>query len=97
MPPGPPPPPGPPGDLTKDVKKDQGNKMRNIHVGEVRPRPKPDADTVWNSLPKVNLDLDDLFLHYEEKQVSFIMLIKLILNESEGEENAKTNDGGTES
>ena len=72
--------------------------MRKIHVGEVRPRPKADADTVWNSLPKVNLDLDDLFLLYEEKQVSFIMLLtKLILNESEGEEDPKTDDGGTES
>ena len=86
MPPGPPPPPGPPGDLSQDVKRAQGKKMRKIHVGEVRPRPKADADTVWNSLPKVNLDLDDLFLLYEEKQVSFIIMPKkLILNESEGE------------
>ena len=46
--------------------------MRNIHVGEVRlmDRPKADADTVWNSLPKVTLDLDDIFLLYEEKKVS---------------------------
>ena len=45
--------------------------MRNIHVGEVRlmDRPKADADTVWNSLPKVTLDLDDIFLLYEEKKV----------------------------
>ena len=60
-------------------------------------RPKADADTVWNSLPKVTLDLDDIFLHYEEKQVSLIMLTKLILNESEGEEDPKTNDGRTKS
>ena len=48
--------------------------MRNIHVGEVRllDRPKADVDTVWNLLPKVTLDLDDIFLHFEEKQVSFI-------------------------
>ena len=40
-------------------------------MGEVRlmDRPKADADTVWNSLPKVTLDLDDIFLLYEEKKV----------------------------
>ena len=39
-------------------------------------RPKADADTVWNSLPKVTLDLDDIFLLYEEKQVSFTKIRK---------------------
>ena len=71
MPPGPSPPGG---DLVQKTQKDKGRKMKNIHVGEVpvRDRPKADADTMWNSLPKITLDLDDIFLHYEEKKVSFI-------------------------
>ena len=42
--------------------------MRNIHIKEVRPRPQADDDVVWNSLPKVALDLEDILVHYEEKK-----------------------------
>ena len=42
--------------------------MRNIHIKEVRPRPQADDDVVWNSLPKVDLDLEDILAHYEEKK-----------------------------
>ena len=64
----------PPGPLLHPGKNTKDRKMKNIHVGEVprRDRPKADADCMWNSLPKVNLDLDDIFLHYEEKKVCFI-------------------------
>ena len=67
--------PSPPrGALTQKAKENKDRKMKNIHVGEVpvRDRPKADADTMRNSLPKITLDLDDIFLHYEEKKVSFI-------------------------
>ena len=48
--------------------------MRKIHVGEVRllDRPKADVDTVWKSLPKVTLDMEDIFQHFEEKKVRLI-------------------------
>ena len=42
--------------------------MRNIHIKEVRPPPQADDDVVWNSLPKVALDLEDILVHYEEKK-----------------------------
>ena len=42
--------------------------MRNIHIKEVRPRPQADDDVVWNSLPKVALDLEDILVHYEDKK-----------------------------
>ena len=42
--------------------------MRNIHIKEVRPPPQADDDVVWNSLPKVALDLEDIFVHYEERK-----------------------------
>ena len=42
--------------------------MRNIHIKEVRPPPQADDDVVWNSLPKVALDLEDILMHYEEKK-----------------------------
>ena len=42
--------------------------MRNIHIKEVRPPPQADDDVVWNSLPKVDLDLEDILVHYEEKK-----------------------------
>ena len=42
--------------------------MRNIHIKEARPPPQADDDVVWNSLPKVALDLEDILVHYEEKK-----------------------------
>ena len=53
--------------------------MRNIHIKEVRPPPQADDDVVWNSLPKVALDLEDILVHYEEKKkVIKIFLVAII-------------------